>query len=253
MGGGNSFLSTQQETQKPRVREGTFQSKQYSFVPLPLSPVTSGSRTGAYSSRKKSSGAKRLWAYSGFSGDYCCERVCVGLCELFACVCVRERERDREKVGQGKRGGQPQLSASVNVLTVHLHISMCHESPNMYVCLRVCMFACVKGAGGVERLRPWALHLIGNPLSSRPQGHFLLFVHLPGNPPVTLWPSMSASRQIRGFPWKQQALLSFLPLVLTPAMFLLIQTLYPSQPGPEAITHSHTHAQTSDGKHYRKM
>lgn len=38
MGEGNSFLFKQQETQKLRAREGTFQSKQHSFIPLPLSP-----------------------------------------------------------------------------------------------------------------------------------------------------------------------------------------------------------------------
>lgn len=36
MGGGDDFLSTLRETQK--LREGTFQSKQDSFIPLPLSP-----------------------------------------------------------------------------------------------------------------------------------------------------------------------------------------------------------------------
>lgn len=141
MEGGNSFLSTQQEAQKARAGAGTFQSKQLLLhTSATLSRVTSGSRTAAYSCRKKSSGAKRLWAYSGLSGDYCCERVCVGL------LC--ETETDREKVGQGKRGGksdgQPQLSASVNVLTAHLNISVCHElfvSPN--VCLFVCEHVCV--------------------------------------------------------------------------------------------------------------
>ena len=47
-----------------------------------------------------------------------------------------ERKGQRESRA-GKRGGQPQLSASVNVLTAHLNISMCHElfvSPNMCVC-----------------------------------------------------------------------------------------------------------------------
>lgn len=84
MEGGNNFFSAQQETQKLRVREGTFQSKQILLhTSATLSTVTSGVRTGAYS-RKKSSGAKRLWAYSGFNGDYCCERVCVGLCVLYA-------------------------------------------------------------------------------------------------------------------------------------------------------------------------
>lgn len=38
MEGGNSFLSTQQEAQKVRAGERTFQSKQNSFIPLPLSP-----------------------------------------------------------------------------------------------------------------------------------------------------------------------------------------------------------------------
>lgn len=38
MGGGGSFLSTQRESLELRAREGTFQSKQYSFIPLPLSP-----------------------------------------------------------------------------------------------------------------------------------------------------------------------------------------------------------------------
>ncbi len=63
-------------------------------------------------------------------------RECV--CRSLSAVRVCERERDREKVGQGERGGQPQLSASANVLTAHLYISMCHElfvSPNMCVCL----------------------------------------------------------------------------------------------------------------------
>lgn len=53
---------------------------------------------------------------------------------------MSERERDREKVGQRKRGSQPQLSASVNVLTAHLNIPLCHElfvSPKMCVCVRV--------------------------------------------------------------------------------------------------------------------
>lgn len=69
----------------------------------------------------------------------------MGLCALR----VSKRERDGEKVGQGKkrggkRDGQPQLSASLNVLTAHLNISMCHElfvSPN--VCLFVCQRVCV--------------------------------------------------------------------------------------------------------------
>lgn len=30
----------------------------------------------------KSSEAKTLWVYLGFSGDYCCKRVCVDLCVL---------------------------------------------------------------------------------------------------------------------------------------------------------------------------
>lgn len=70
----------------------------------------------------------------------------MGLYELCMCVHARERERDREKVGQGKRGGQPQLSASVNVLTAHLNISMCHElfvSPNICVCLHVRACLCI--------------------------------------------------------------------------------------------------------------
>lgn len=58
---------------------------------------------------------------------------------------MSEREKDREKVGQGERGGQPQLSASVNVLTEHLNFSLCHElfvSPNTG-CVFVCFFVCV--------------------------------------------------------------------------------------------------------------
>lgn len=120
----------------------------------------------------------------------------------------------------------------------------------VFVCMCVCV--CVKGAGGVERLWPRSLLLIGNPLSSCPQGHFLLLAHLPGNPLVTPWPSMSASRQIRGFPWKQRALLRSLP-PSTPATLLLIQTLYPSLPCPEAITNTHAHAQTSNCKHWRRL
>lgn len=84
----------------------------------------------------KSSEAKRLGLYLGFSGDYGCKRVCAGLCAL----CVSKRERDGEKVGQGKRDGQPQLSASVNVLTAHLNISMCHK---LFVSPNVCLFATV--------------------------------------------------------------------------------------------------------------
>lgn len=53
-----------------------------------------------------------------------------------------ERDRDREKVGQRKRGGQPQLSASVDVLTAHFNISLCHE---LFVSPNVCLFACVEG------------------------------------------------------------------------------------------------------------
>lgn len=64
--------------------------------------------------------------------------MCVGV----GVLCMRER--DREKVGQ------PQLSASVNVLTAHLHISMCHElflSPNLCISLHVCACVCaLKGA-----------------------------------------------------------------------------------------------------------
>lgn len=153
---------------------------------------------------------------------------------------MRDRKGQRESRTGGKRGSQPQLSAPLNVLTAHLNISLCHElfvSPNVCVCLHV------KGAGGLERLRSQSLLLIGNPLISCPQGHFLLLAHLPGNPPVTPWPSVSASRQIRGFPWKQQALLSFLPFSLTPAELLLIQTPYPSLPRPEAITLVRTHKQ----------
>lgn len=70
--------------------------------------------------------------------------MCVGV----GVLCMRER--DREKVGQEKREGQPQLSASVNVLTAHLHISMCHElfvSPHLCISLHVCACLCaLKGA-----------------------------------------------------------------------------------------------------------
>lgn len=55
-----------------------------------------------------------------------------------------ERESNGEKVGQEKRGGQPQLSASLNVLTAQLNISLCHDlfvSHNVCVC--VCLLACV--------------------------------------------------------------------------------------------------------------
>lgn len=38
MEGGNSFLLTQQEAQKVIAGEGKFQSKQYSFIPLALTP-----------------------------------------------------------------------------------------------------------------------------------------------------------------------------------------------------------------------
>lgn len=51
-----------------------------------------------------------------------------------------ERESDGEKVGQEKRGGQPQLSASVNVLTTQLNISLCHD---LFVSHNVCVFVCV--------------------------------------------------------------------------------------------------------------
>lgn len=65
-------------------------------------------------------------------------------------MCAREK-RDIEKVGQReKRGGQPQLSASVNVLTAHLNISMCHKlfvSSNMCVCSDVCVCLCVCEGG----------------------------------------------------------------------------------------------------------
>lgn len=101
-----------------------------------LATLTSGS--GAHSSeKKKCSRAKRLWVHSANSSDYCSERVCRSLW-------ARQRGTEK-KVGQGKRGGQPQLSASLNVLTVHLNISLCHElfvSPNMRLCL---WCVCAKG------------------------------------------------------------------------------------------------------------
>lgn len=57
-------------------------------------------------------------------------------------VVVSERGSDGEKVGQEKGGGQPQLSASVNVLTAQLNISLCHD---LFVSHNVCvhLFACV--------------------------------------------------------------------------------------------------------------
>lgn len=57
-------------------------------------------------------------------------------------IVVSERGSDGEKVGQEKRGGQPQLSASVNVLTAQLNISLCHD---LFVSHNVCvhLFACV--------------------------------------------------------------------------------------------------------------
>lgn len=99
MEGGNGFLSPQFSTigNKKKSKSQKENIPVQTILPhtsAALSTVTSSSHTGAYSSRKKSSGAKRLWAYSGFSGDYCCERVCGSLCA-------------REKVGQGKRDGQP--------------------------------------------------------------------------------------------------------------------------------------------------
>lgn len=131
-----------------------------------------------------------------------------------------------------------------------------------YLCHLICVFVCmcvrgkgagVGGGGVVERLRPPSLLLIGNPLCSCPQGHFLLFTHLPGNPPVTPWPSMSASRQIRGFPWKQRALLHSLTLSLTPATLLLIQTHVPFTVLSRGYhTHTHADAQTNYSKHTRK-
>lgn len=100
------------------------------------------------------------------------------------------RERDSEKSRTGKRDGQPQLSASLNVLTVHLNISMCHH---LFVSPDMCLFACVFcRLGGGDRpwlwLWLWLPLPIGNPRASCPQGHFLLLAHLPGNPTVTLWP-----------------------------------------------------------------
>lgn len=120
------------------------------------------------------------------------------------------------------------------------------------MCLLACVCA-VKVQGELERLWPPSLLLIGNPLCSCPQGHFLLFAHLPGNPPVTPWPSMSASRQIRGFLWKQRALLHSLTLSLTPATLLLIQTHVPFSVLSRGYhTHTHADAQINYSKHTRK-
>lgn len=58
----------------------------------------------------------------------------------------RRESRAGEKRG-GKRDGQPQLSASLNVLTVQLNISMCHE---LFVSPNVCLFVCVQGAEGLR-------------------------------------------------------------------------------------------------------
>lgn len=140
------------------------------------------------------------------------------------------------------------------------HQWMCLQRTLIFLCVTsylchlmcVCLQVCVKGTGGLKGCGHSPSLLIGSPRFSCPQGHFLLFAHLLGNPPVTPWPSMSASRQMKGFPWKQWALLSFLPFSLSPAVLLLIQTLYPSLPCPEAITHTHMHAQTNDCKHSRK-
>ena len=56
------------------------------------------------------------------------------------CVYVYVYVCAREKVGQGERDGQPQFSASANVLTARLNIFMCHE---LFVSRNVCLFACV--------------------------------------------------------------------------------------------------------------
>lgn len=104
---------------------------------------------------------------------------------------MSETERDRGKVGQGEKEAarQPRLSASVNVLTAHLNISLCHE---LFVSANMCLFACVcvlKVLQERKRKKKKRLLLLGNPVCSCPQGHFLLFAHLPGNPPVTPAPS----------------------------------------------------------------
>lgn len=82
----------------------------------------------------------------GSSSDYCCERACVGLCE-------RDRKGQRESRTGGKEAArQPRLSASVNVLTAHLNISLCHElfvSANM--CLFACVCVCAEGAAGAKK------------------------------------------------------------------------------------------------------
>lgn len=207
-----------------------------------LATLTSGS--GAHSSeKKKCSRAKRLWVHCSNSSDYCSERVCRSLW-------ARQRGTEK-KVGQGKRGGQPQLSASLNVLTVHLNISLCHElfvSPNMHLCLwGVCVCVCAKGNVVEKKQQPHHFLLLENHLCSCPQGHFLLFAHLPSNPPVTplaLHVCISPDKRV---------LVEMARVVLspTPSTLMLIQTLYPSLPSPEAVVH--THAQTSNCKHSRKM
>ena len=77
-------------------------------------------------------------------------------------------------------------------------------------------------------MKPQSLLLIGNPLSSCPQGHFLRFIHLPSNPPVTLWPSVLCILPDKMVSAETTSKSSLPTPPFTPVEPLLIQIPYPS-------------------------